>query len=169
MRGDKLDGIAKHVLRKTNSNYLGVFARDQLPNLHSVSYPCCFICNTDPAHLPGTHWVSFYLSAPNCIEFFDSYGMHPSTYGFTITITSHNTLQFQSLHSHVCGEYCIYYLYIRSHCKCSLGKYFNTKLLSQNDKKVARWVKNLLNHSNIPIPKCASSSHCIQTCKCRTH
>ena len=167
MRGDKLDAIAKYVLRKANVNYLGVFARDHIPNLHSVSYPCCFICNTDPSHLPGTHWVSFYLTNPSCIEFFDSYGLHPSTYGFTISITCHNTIQFQSIHSHVCGEYCIFFLYYRSHCKCSLTKNFDPNHLSRNDKKVARWVKSILNHSPIPLPKC--KSQCIQSCKCRSH
>ena len=41
----------------------------------------CFIANTDPARLPGTHWVAFvsYANRPSVVEFFDSYG-YPISY-----------------------------------------------------------------------------------------
>ena len=57
------------------------------------------------------------------LEFFDSYGEPPETYGFPLNISNlltAGTAEFQfsrqSLHalgSNICGDYCILFLYIR--------------------------------------------------------
>ena len=39
---------------------LGVFARDELPDLTRESRPWCLILNTDPKDQPGTHWLALY-------------------------------------------------------------------------------------------------------------
>ena len=168
MRGDKIEAVAKFVLRDTKTKFLGVFAKDQLPDINSLTFPCCFIANTDPAHLPGTHWVAFFLPSHSEHEFFDSYGLPPSTYGFTFPISSFNHAQYQSIHSRACGEHCIYYLYLRTHCTCTPSSYFSAKHPFLNDKKVHKWVKHILNNNIIPTPRC-TTNRCVQTCKCRNH
>ena len=82
----------------------------------------CCIVNTDPATEPGTHWIAFFLAHNNRsseIEFFDSYGLPPSFYGFSFPSPSHtqllhNTIRLQSLKTTVCGQYCILFLILRS-------------------------------------------------------
>ena len=114
---------------KTRIRYLGVFPYDFTPyqrlfssqDRNLISF--C-IANTDPSTQPGQHWVAFFRSGMDSpLEFFDSYGEPPETYGFPLNIsnlTSSGTapLQFsrhslQALDSNVCGHYCILFLYIR--------------------------------------------------------
>ena len=165
MRGDKIEAIANFVLRNTKTKFLGVFASDKLPDINSFTFPCSFIANTDPAHLPGTHWVAFYLPSANKSEFYDSYGFPSSSYGFTFPTTSFNHVQFQSIHSHTCGEHCIFFLYMRTHCPCPSSAYLTAKHPYLNDKKVHRWVKHILTNNLVPSPKCTNN----QSCKCRSH
>ena len=170
MKTDTLDFILQHVLRKTHVIFLGVFARDQIPSLNSIKFPSCFVSNTDPCTSPGSHCVAFYLNSPNDIEFFCSYGMHPSVYGFTIPITHYNTTQFQSFDSNVCGHYCIYFLYVRSRSNQALDSMFNHSNHSWNDKQVHLWLKkqilpSIFKSSISSSPPCRNA--CIQSCTCR--
>ena len=122
--------------RNLQDHFLCVFPFDQFPvasflyassSLNSVNTPAlCTIINTDPSTSPGQHWVAFFKgpnSDPKEIEFFDSYGQNPLTYGFhfptEIRVLS-NSFPLQSLSTIVCGHYCILFLYLRStnllHC-----------------------------------------------------
>jgi hypothetical protein len=57
---------------------LGVFSADHIPiNLLPGTG---VIVNTDPANLPGRHWVAFYLNQLNDVECFDSFGNSPVVY-----------------------------------------------------------------------------------------
>jgi hypothetical protein len=92
--------------------FLGVFAADRIPMLNN--FLCCYIVNTDPASLPGKHWVAYFHISAKSKEFFDSYGQPPTTYFLpTYPKLMYNTKSFQSLTSNVCGHYCIFYLYRR--------------------------------------------------------
>jgi hypothetical protein len=114
MNTNEIEAILSEGLRGTNSKFLGVFASDCLPS-HIHSYPSCLVANTDPHNLPGTHWVAFYFISPRQLEFFDSFGMHPSIYGFNLEAKVHyNEHQIQSFTSDVCGHYCIFFLYQRA-------------------------------------------------------
>jgi hypothetical protein len=117
-------------------SYLGVWPADHLPKASSLcnfkKQRCCygmrcFIANTDPARLPGEHWVAFicYSKRPSVVEFFDSYGYPISHYkalesgceqagyfGGAYTIVSANARTLQHDRSIVCGHYCLLYLYI---------------------------------------------------------
>ena len=113
----------------TTFQFLGVFAADEIPAQQgSQQHSICFIANTDPSTLPGTHWVAFVVLKPkppvtggaSTVYFFDSYGLPLSFYaslhseclrrGYA-TVRAANTLQLQSVHSTVCGQYCILFLF----------------------------------------------------------
>ena len=164
MKTPDLERILSTIL-KDKVNFLGVFARDGIPNVIN-SYPACFVANTDPSSEPGTHWVAFFLESPTKIEFFDSYGFHPSVYGFTQKVTTYNHFQFQTLKSTVCGQYCIFFLYSRSICCRSIETHFSKSNLNWNDSKVDKWVRSIHSNSHLPSHPC-TTSHCIQSCTCK--
>jgi hypothetical protein len=94
--------------------FLGVYSSDQLPtHRHGL-----FISNTDPSHLPGTHWVAIYTDGERG-EYFDSFG-RPPTKTFKDYMNSRcrhwtfNDKQLQSVASYFCGHYCIYFCVLRS-------------------------------------------------------
>ena len=119
MDGAGIDLILSDVLSCTRTHYLGVFALDQIP-LTPLHFPCAYVANTDPSTLPGTHWVAFYLDSPTQLTFFDSYGCTPQFYNFALSPDLNsihsNSYPIQQLHTSVCGQYCIYFLYHRSRC-----------------------------------------------------
>ena len=115
--------------------FLGVFPLDLFPFDDFLSFSAtnssyqqnisskvlCCIVNTDPSNKPGTHWVAFFMEKSNkqissTLEFFDSYGLHPSAYSFNVTNFNiiYNKETLQSISSNVCGHYCMLYLYLRS-------------------------------------------------------
>ena len=129
-------------------NFIGVFARDEIPKIHK--YPSCFVINSDTSKSKGTHWLAVYCIDANCFEFFDSYALSPTYYNIEIYHSKNNTKPIQSLHSSVCGQFCIYFLYHRS-----LGHSFNTIISSfskfdlyWNDYHVAHFTKKLFRISN---------------------
>ena len=168
MNTQQIDSILRRILPKNKVNFLGVFARDQIPYslfASSNNFPLCFVANTDPSTQPGEHWVAFFLSSPNKIEFFDSYGLHPRVYDFTLPVTTYNHTQYQTFDSKVCGYFCILYLYSRTHCRCKLDTHLSNSNLAWNDAKVAKWVRSLKVSPNHPC----TTIHCVQSCKCRNH
>lgn len=143
----------RRVLRRDNftKNYfLDVFPSDHLPDeIHK--YPSCFIVNVDSSAEPGSHWVAFYLSRPNQVEFFDSYGNDPTFYKgpiseFTSTYKNvkYNPMVLQSNVTAVCGQYCVYYLYCRCRGKSlkNIVSSFVTKHLC-NDERVYNFARRL--------------------------
>ena len=54
--------------------WLGVFARDELPEVTREIPPWCLILNTDPKNQAGTHLLAFYAPLSNGIKLFDSFG-----------------------------------------------------------------------------------------------
>lgn len=131
-----IDNAIKLILRsnlsssfKTCIRYLGVFPSDftpyhQLLSSNDRSLISFCIVNTDPASEPGQHWVAFFRSGKEApLEFFDSYGEPPETYGFPLNSSNLNSnitspIKFssrllQDYGSSVCGHYCILFLYIR--------------------------------------------------------
>ena len=104
MNNLQLEEILTRLLPRCQVNFLGVFALDTIPDLNSLSTPFCFVSNTHPSSKPGEHWVAFFNST-NSLEFFDSYGLPPSIYGFTLHPNSQSHQTLQSLESNVCGQY----------------------------------------------------------------
>lgn len=148
--------IEKTVARdKCLSKYfLGVFPSDKLPKVSEI--PCCFIANTDPSNEPGMHWVALFFDT--YVEYFDSYGLEPFEPFRKYNPEVVNTYCFQSIGSKVCGEYCIYYLYMRS--RRIPFETIVTKLKGRNntDKLVKSFVDKL---------KVSGISEGCQSCTCR--
>lgn len=103
-----------------NREILGVYASDKIPKNYN-SLPYGFIANTDPHHLPGKHWVAFYVNEQGVLETFDSYGKAPGEYSpfFTRFMNTFerkliNRKQLQNYNTKVCGQYCLFFLM----CRC---------------------------------------------------
>jgi len=167
MRTDEIKIILSQVLSHTRTNFLGVFALDQIPSTFT-QYPCAYVANTDPSSHKGQHWVAFYHDSPTHLEFFDSYGQPPQTYSFpfpsNLSSLKYNSYPFQSLTSSVCGQYCIFFVYHRSH-NTSLASIIQLLRSSSNpDHLVHLFVQKL----KARLPSCPTrlcSLH--QTCVCR--
>lgn len=100
-------------LSRRLSDFDGVFSIDTLPE-----YPRLLVCNTDPSHLPGRHWVAICVRDGRG-EFFDSFGRAPNAI-FERYLNRHclywtfNDRRLQSVVSKFCGHYCIYYCMLSS-------------------------------------------------------
>jgi hypothetical protein len=110
MNTRQIDGI----LEPRVKNYIGTFSSDNLPH-----EPGIFVSNTDPHHLPGTHWIAIYISADRQRgEYFDSFGRPPNKH-FKNYMNGHcrhwirNKRQLQSVASKLCGYYCVLYCLCR--------------------------------------------------------
>ncbi len=92
-------------------HFRGIFARDKVPKW---LMPGCFIWNTALHDAKGEHWVAIYISINHDVEFFDSFGEPPRTYGWNISgNVKFNKKVLQSSNSDVCGMYCLFFLYFR--------------------------------------------------------
>ncbi len=98
---------------RCHAMFQGVFSIDTLPDI-----PRLLVCNTDPSHRPGRHWIAIHVSYDGCGEFFDSFELPPHPI-FEHYMNIHcrkwtwNTKQLQSLTSCVCGFYCCFYCSLR--------------------------------------------------------
>ena len=113
------------ILRKnryTRGVFQGVYPSDKLPT-SVLSYPALFIANEDTSDKPGSHCgIALYFTEEKEGEFFDSYGLPPSSYTGTFTTFLNNNssswkfnlVPLQSIESKVCGHYCLYFALFRS-------------------------------------------------------
>jgi len=92
--------------------FAGVFSRDQLPETLARGY--FYVVNSANYNVPGEHWLGIYVNE-NAVEFMDSFGKDPETYGIEIEYPLiMNARQLQSNNSDTCGDYVMYFLYFRS-------------------------------------------------------
>lgn len=151
MRGDKIDWLLSRILPPA-INYLGVFARDQIPK-SITTLPACYIINTDPSSAPGQHWLAVF-HFPTHTEFFDSYGLPALAYSFSFpTPLLANTVQLQSDFSSACGYYCIAFLFSRAQgfTLAHFVRAFSPSNHASNDKSVFKWIRS--HFANPPPPK----------------
>ena len=80
-----------------NVRWLGVFARDELPDLTREIRPWCLILNTHSKDQPGTHWLALYAPSASSIELFDSFGFSPSMYSLDFLEALHSSYSLQHL------------------------------------------------------------------------
>jgi len=114
------DTRASSMIRLHGIRWLGVFARDELPDVRKEQRPFALVLNTDPRSKPGQHWLALFGPPDGPIELFDSFGLAPSVYNLAHLSPTHSRIQFQSSNSAYCGHYCIYFLYHRSHSRCTI-------------------------------------------------
>ena len=129
----------------------GCLPSEVLCGMGEVSHPCALVCNYDPSHKPGTHWIAIYLTEDGKAEFFDPYGVAPMSDHFSdflernSTGWTFNTRQLQGLTTTVCGHYAIFYLIWRTR-QWSMEFIVNLfeKDTSRNDQAVYRFVEKLI-------------------------
>ena len=145
--------------------WLGVFARDELPDLTREIRPWCLILNTDPKDQPGTHWLALYAAKEGRIELFDAFGLPPITYNLDSLKPLHLFYSFQSPSSSVSGHYCIVYIYLRSRNK-SLNQIVHLLLnISNRDSWVKQYIHNLQNLLRILNPCHRTGQGCQLKCQ----
>lgn len=127
----------------TESYFDGVFPSDMIKDI--TVKPQLIICNTDPSTKKGEHWILFFFT-DNCVEFYDSLGKDLKYYGlhfikFVNTYVTHykqSKIRTQPFNTSFCGEYCLYYAYLR--CKGYDMDYIINNMTSVS--KVLNLVKN---------------------------
>lgn len=114
MNTEQIDRILKNDTACKRS-FQGVFSVNTLPN-----NPRLLVCNTDPSHKPGTHWISIYVDQDTGRgEYFDTFGRPPEGVlkdymNEHCTVWTFNSKQLQSIISSFCGYYCCVYCMFRS-------------------------------------------------------
>lgn len=100
----------------------GVYALDMLPKTFIFPRPALVVVNTAfSGNLEGEHWVAYFLSSNNSLDYFDSYGLPPQGHHMSEFIKqndvtnnfTYNTTPLQSLDASTCGKYVVTYLYYR--------------------------------------------------------
>ena len=109
---------------------------------------CAVIQNTQKRGNGGKHWLLWYKSSPNMVEYWDSFGRSPFSYGVQVPnlkIVKSNNMQFQPDSSSLCGLYCLYVLYHRLNGRSfdKIMQDFSENLLLRNDALVLRFYDNL--------------------------
>ena len=110
----------------TNKYFDGIYSSDTLKDVKEK--PELIICNTDPSHKPGKHWLLFFFDGDE-VDFYDSLGKDLTSYGVEFVnfankyAKSINQCQVrtQPPRSSLCGQYCLYYAYLR--CKGNTMEY----------------------------------------------
>ena len=94
-----------------------------LPNLDTLVKPAGIIVNTDSQYEEGEHWLAIYIPIYGAIEYFDSLGLPiyiKEIQDFVGPVYKLNNKLVQYLLSSTCGQYCMFFLYMKS-----IGKKFD--------------------------------------------
>jgi hypothetical protein len=102
--------------------YKGIYGSDNIQGTNT--FPYAIVVNTQKISQPGEHWVALYITGPDQLEYFDSFGEGPNSdiQKFTKTFKNIkiNSKKLQSDFDNSCGSHVIYFIISR----CS-GKSFN--------------------------------------------
>jgi hypothetical protein len=159
---NEIDCLVRRILSvRDRVHWLGVFARDKLPDLSRQARPFALVFNSDPQDKPGQHWLAIYGPESGPIELFDSFGLSPHNYSLDPLRILYHSCSFQSSFSVVCGHYCIVFLYYRS-----LGITFHdfiellkSQANDQLDSFIAVTLVNLKHMFNLLYP-CTRTGQC---------
>ena len=152
-----------------NVRWLGVFARDELPNLSREIRPCCLILNTTPKDQPWTHWLALYAPSARSIVLFDSFGFYPSMYSLDLLDLLHLSYSLQSPSTSVCRHYCIVYIYLCSH-NFSLYDIFDLLTdISNRDEWLKQYIYNMQIRLRILNPCHRTGQHGLSFIHCNCH
>src|SRR5687767_13026648 len=106
--------IIRQLLKEYNC-FKGAYPCDQLPYKNEL--PLHVIANTDPAHLPGQHWVCISINKQGKGKYFDSFGLPPLKQDIFEILEkkcvkgwSYNKIALQNVTSETCGHYCVLYI-----------------------------------------------------------
>lgn len=129
----------------SRTRWLGVFARDELPDLALENKPLALVLNTDPHDKPGQHWLAIYAPTEGPYELFDSFGLSPSFYALDFLEPTHSLHSLQSYSSSLCGHYCIYFIYLRSRGHSFHGIIEYLVRLYSTDRYIHEYINELCN------------------------
>ena len=145
--------------------WLGVFARDELPDVTCEIRPWCFILNTDQKNQPRTHWLALYAPLSGGIELFDSIGFSPRKYSLDFLGPFHLSFSHQSPSSSVCSHYCIVYIYVCSHNHSLSDIVYLLTKISSRDLWVKQYIYNLQIRLRIFNPCHRTGQRCKLQCQ----
>ena len=140
MNANELKTLAERN-RLLNNVLKGVFSSNTLPRT-VTSYPSAYICNTEPSHLPGAHWIVFWIHSPKYADFYDSLGKPPQHYDQSFQsflernceVCVYNNVRLQSKDSNTCGYHVLFYLWMKCYNHSLLHMIY--VLLSSSDPDV---------------------------------
>lgn len=143
--------------------FQGTFASNQIPKLKLTTKNKSLICNTDPSHKPGTHWIAMNMykkGKKNILEVFDSYGTKAKINHSKKWEIKMNKYCFQGSRSIVCGQYCVFFCHKRL-----LGYSFNQivqclKKSKNSDKLVEKYTLWLKKNLNEKMSKPCNEQYC---------
>lgn len=125
-----------NALTGVDARSVGVYAADRIP--HTLTLPAAIVTNIDKASKPGSHRVAFYIDKYRVGNYFDSYGMPPTSPHYLDRLKRNcrsfrwNRKKLQSFDSKVCGEYCV--MFLRHMCSGSSMRAF-CKIFSENSRR----------------------------------
>ena len=102
---------------RTGNSFRGVYFRNELPIRAPTT--SLYVCNKDPNHKPGEHWVTIYINNDRQAEYFDSFGMPPLFDEFVTFLNNntkswtHNKRVVQDVYSSACEYHCTFYAVYR--------------------------------------------------------
>lgn len=139
----------------TSNMFSGVYALDQLPFKRTKPF---YVVNFDRQNEPGSHWVAIYFLPDGRAEYFDSFGFPPllpeivdfldrNSYEWT-----HNNKQLQDAKTGVCGQYCFFYILLRSK-GLSMQRIIHCFKTANRDRIVYQYLSKLLN-TYVPFYNC---------------
>lgn len=155
MNTQQIQQVLEKLTGRLKCHFLGVFAADHIPT-NPTRTPACLVANVDEHDKPGFHWIAIYFTDPNTVEYFDPFGVQFYYDKFAhhfapLTLNVVSTHSIQDIDSAVCGQHCIYYLYLRSlgHSPSRILSHYlaNPKF---NDRMVKLFVKR---YFRPPYPK----------------
>ena len=80
---NQINCLGSQLLHDTKVQWLGTYARDQIPSLKNEKRPFALVVNTDVAAGPREHWLALYTPRYSLkIEMFDSFGLPTNIYSF---------------------------------------------------------------------------------------
>ncbi len=134
-------------LDASKSNFLGVYAADELDTVTISSYPAFLIANTSIRKRVGKHWICIWIAETGFCEYFDSTG-EEACGNFVHFITGHTNKylclqdRIQNYGTDTCGLFCLDYASARIHgvTFTDYVKQFDVCNLDVNDNIVRnRW------------------------------
>ena len=115
-----------HPYMGSSVQWLGVFARDELPNLNQERRPFALVLNTESRSKPGQHRLALFGLKDRPIGIFDSFGLHFSSYGLAYLLPTFSSIKLQFAFSALCGHYCIFFINQRfnNHVSLKLNTFY---------------------------------------------
>jgi len=165
MNSSEISAYLRAKFIKSRCEY-GVLPADFVKTVSfSVNNDIFYIFNNQPSHLGGEHWLAICKKNER-LEFFDSYGMGMNFYGKYFSILEkkyvfyQNKKRLQSLYSNVCGQFCIFYLFMRydGYSLNDIEKMFSSDTV-KNDKIVNNYILKMkkCNVNNINFIQCCKN------------